>query len=332
MTTKLGSIRVAQIGVGYWGPNLLRNLAGAPEWDLRMVADLSPERRAFVRELYPGVSVTDAPETIFAAPDIDAVVISTPAASHFRLGMTALASGKHILVEKPLATSVAEVDQLAAAAAARDLVVMVGHVFLFNNAVRFIHDFIAAGALGDLRYIASQRVNLGRVRSDVDALWNFAPHDVSIFQYLLGNPQPVSVRRQGMTYIQAGIEDVCFLHIEYADRMMAHAHVSWLDPRKVRTMTVVGTKKMIVYDDLVKKKIAIYDKGVEPLAVLGERMDFDQAGFEYRDGGVDRPDIEWVEPLRVELSHFADCIRTRCPCLAGLDHARSVVHILECAE
>jgi len=223
-------------------------------------------------------------------------VIATPAATHFELAMQCLEAGKHIMVEKPLATSVAEVDAIAGAAKKAGRVAMAGHTFIYNDAVRFLKKLIDNGELGELRYIYSQRLNLGRIRSDVDALWNLAPHDVSIIQYLLGDPQPVSVARQGMDYIQKGIDDVVFMHLVYPNKVMAHIHVSWLDPHKVRQMTIVGSKKMAVYDDVADAKIAIYDKGIEPKAVLGQRMDYDQPQplqFMHRSGDILLPRVDF---------------------------------------
>jgi predicted dehydrogenase len=212
---------------------------------------------------------------------------------------------------------------------------MAAHTFIFNDAVRYLKSLIDSGELGDVRYIYSQRLNLGRIRGDVDALWNFAPHDVSIIQYLLGNPVPTSVIRQGMDYVQDGIEDVVFLHVVYPGKVMAHIHVSWLDPHKVRQITVVGTKKMAVYDDVADNKIAIYDKGIEPKAVLGQRMDYDQPlqrQFTHRSGDILLPNIAFREPLKVEVDHFLDCITSGAPCLTGPEHAREVIRILCAAK
>lgn len=329
------SITVAQAGIGYWGPNILRNLAANPRCRVKTAVDFSEDRRRFVTKLYPGIATTADPEAIIADPEIDAVVIATPASTHFDMAMRCLAAGKHVLVEKPFATKVEEVDRIAAKAREVGRVAMAAHTFIFNDAVRYLKKLIDSGELGDVRYIYSQRLNLGRIRADVDALWNFAPHDVSIIQYLLGDPQPVSVLRRGMDYVQPGIEDVVFLHIEYPKKVMAHVHVSWLDPHKVRQMTVVGTKKMAVYDDVADNKIAIYDKGIEPKAVLGQRMDFDAPGpmqFTHRSGDILLPNIAFREPLKVEIDHFFDCIQNGEACLTGPDHAREVVRILSAAQ
>lgn len=325
-------INIAQIGVGYWGPNLLRNLATNPRCKVAAVVDLSEERRAFVRSLYPDVATGADVEAVLADPTIEAVVVATPAATHFDLVTRALRAGKHVLVEKPMASSVAEVEGIAAEADKAGRIAMVGHTFLFNPAVRYLKSLIERGELGEIRYIYSQRLNLGRIRSDVDALWNLGPHDVSIIQYLLGDPQPESVTRTGMDFIQKGVDDVVFLNIAYPGKVLAHVHVSWLDPHKVRCLTVVGSKKMVVYDDVAEHKIAVYDKGIEPKAVLGERMDYDQSAptsFIHRSGDVHFPAIAWQEPLKAEINHFLDCIEGKVECLTGPKHAAEVVRILE---
>ena len=239
-------IKIAQIGVGYWGPNLLRNLASSSRCSLTHVAEKSADRRTFVSSSYPAIKIVNDSAEIFTSPEVDAVVISTPAHSHHALAMAALSAGKHILVEKPMATSVTEVEEIGRLAAEKGLVAMVGHTFLFNPAVRYLKQLMDSGDLGEIRYIYSQRLNLGRIRSDVDALWNLAPHDISIIQYLLDNRAPLAIRRTGMDFVQKGIDDVVFLNIEYPGKVLAHVHVSWLDPHKVRSLTVVGSKKMAI--------------------------------------------------------------------------------------
>jgi predicted dehydrogenase len=328
-------IVLAQIGCGYWGPNLVRNFSAARNCRVKYVADPSPERRQYVERNFPNTKAVETPEEILEDREVDGVVIATPAGSHFQLGLSALRSGKHIFVEKPLATSVAQVDELAREAGERKLIVMAGHTFLFNQAVRHIKAMIDRGDLGELRYIYCQRLNLGRVRSDIDALWNFGPHDISIIQYWLDDIEPLSVSRRGMDYLQPGVDDVVFLNITYPGKVMAHVHVSWLDPQKTRKIVVVGSKKMVVYDDVVEDKVSIFDKGVEPRAVLGEEMHFDRPGsvqFAYRSGDILLPRIDWAEPLRVEAEHFAESIRSGSEPLTGIRHARQVVAILERAS
>jgi predicted dehydrogenase len=212
---------------------------------------------------------------------------------------------------------------------------MAGHTFIYNAAVRFVKKLIDSGELGEVRYIYSQRLNLGRIRSDIDALWNFAPHDISIIQYWLNDREPISISRQGMAYMQEGLDDVVFLNLVYPGKIIANIHVSWLDPQKVRKMIVVGSKKMAVYDDIADDKIAIYDKGIDRKAILGENMDFDrpQPGqFDYRSGDIVLPHVKFVEPLRIEADHFVQCIRNGTVPLTGISHARTVVSILERAR
>ena len=325
----------AQFGCGYWGPNLLRNFSALRNSQVKYVVDFSPERRSFVQANFPRTRAIDNTAEALEDPEVDAVVIATPAGTHFQLARMALEAGKHVFVEKPLATSVAEVDELARIAGQRQRVVMVGHTFIYNSAVRYVKTLIDSGELGEIRYIYSQRLNLGRIRADIDALWNFAPHDISIIQYWLNDPDPVAVHRQGMAYIQSGIDDVVFLGLEYPGKIMAHIHVSWLDPQKVRKMIVVGSRKMVIYDDMADEKIAIYDKGIDRRAVLGEHMDFDHplpVQFNYRSGSILLPEVKLAEPLRVEAEHFCECIRTGRTPLTGLHHARVVVSILDRAS
>ena len=328
-------IKVAQIGVGYWGPNILRNLAKNDQFDVVAVSDLSAERGEYVKSNYPGVDFFLDPASIFTNENIDAVVIATPVHTHFDLAMKALKAGKHILVEKPMATNSDEINQIISISKEKNLTAMVGHTFIFNKAVRYVKAIIDDGKLGDIRYIYSQRLNLGRIRNDIDALWNLAPHDISIVQYWLDNKYPIKIKRNGMDYIQDGIDDVVFLNLTYPDKIIVNIHVSWLDPLKVRKMIIVGTKKMVVYDDISDNKISIYDKGIDKMAVLGENMDFDKpfkSSFNYRSGDVIMPKIQWEEPLKLEINHFLDCITKGVDCLSGPESAGEVVKILECSK
>ena len=328
-------VKVAQLGVGYWGPNLLRNLSSNYDCIVKAVVDLSKERQEFVKKTYPGIYVTDELDSVIHNPDIDAVVIATPVKSHYDITIRALNAGKHVLVEKPMATKMDQVREIGQLAKEKGLVAMVGHTFLYNSAVRYIKNIIDSGELGNIRYIYSQRLNLGRIRDDVDALWNLAPHDISIIQYWLNNPEPIKIKKFGMDYVQNGIDDVTFMNITYPNNIMAHLHVSWLDPHKTRKMTIVGSKKMIVYDDISENKVMIYDKGIDRMAVLGEQMDFDDPAtysFNHRSGEVHIPVIKWVEPLKVEIDHFLKCIQSNISCMTGPNHAEKVVKILEMAK
>ena len=328
-------INVAQIGCGYWGPNLLRNMVANKDCKVITVVDLSAERRNFVKGLYPAIVTTDQIDDVFNDIEVEAVVIATTVASHFDLTMKALEAGKHVLVEKPMATTVEEVQQIGKLAEEKSVIAMVGHTFLFNSAVRYVKKLIDSRELGDIRYIYSQRVNLGRIRNDVDALWNLAPHDISIIQYWLNEPELIRVTRSGMDFVQKGIDDVVFLNIVYPNNVLVNIHVSWLDPHKIRRMTVVGSEKMVVYDDIAENKVAIYDKGIDRMAVLGEHMDFDDPStftFNHRSRDVVLPKIKWQEPLKVEIEHFVDCIQNGTSCLTDASHAKQVVNILSSAS
>ena len=325
-------LNIAQIGIGYWGPNLLRNLVANKKCEVKVVIEIDEERQNFVKETYPGISVSNLLKDVIENNDIDAVIIATPVATHFDLAMQCLNAGKHILVEKPMAMTSDEVLQIEQLSDTNNLVAMVGHTFLFNSAVRYVKTLIDNGDLGDIRYIYSQRLNLGRIRTDVDALWNLAPHDVSIIQYWLNDPEPTVVNRCGIDFVQKGIDDVVFMNIEYPNNIIANIHVSWLDPHKIRRTTVVGSKKMVVYDDIAENKITIYDKGIDRMARLGNHMDFDDPStftFRHRSGEVTIPNIKWIEPLKTEIEHFVDCIKNDTPCLTNASHANKVVKILE---
>jgi len=324
-------INIAQIGVGYWGPNLLRNFVANGDCEVITVVDLSKERQAFVKGLYPSIKVTDKISSALDDETIGAVIIATPVATHYELSIKALEAGKHILVEKPMAISVRDVQHIGEVAKENGLVAMVGHTFLYNAAVRHVKKIIDSGEIGDIRYIYSQRLNLGRIRDDVDVLWNLAPHDISIIQYWLDDLEPVLINNNGMDFIQKDIADVVFMNIIYPGKIMANIHVSWLDPVKIRKMTIVGSKKMIIYDDIADNKVAICDKGIDSKAEIRGGMEFDHikpAPFVHRFGDILMPKIDWQEPLKVEIDHFFDCIKNGTHCLSGIDHAIGVVKIL----
>lgn len=324
-------IVVAQFGCGYWGPNLLRNLRHAPGCRVKWVADPEPSRRAYVAEVDAHIRTVAEIAPVLDDPEVAAVVLSTPVATHFEIAEKVLAAGKHVLIEKPVVTSLADLSKLARLAEARNLVMMAGHTFLYNEAVHYLRGMLDAGDLGDLYYAYSQRLNLGRVRDDVDAWWNFAPHDVSILVYLRGNTPPETVHLSGVDYLQPGIADVVFANLTWADRVSANLHLSWLDPGKTRKLTLVGSRKMATYDDTKNEKIAIYDKGMEK----NEWTEFDHPpglGYAVRHGDVFMPYIKWVEPLKAEVGHFLDCVRNGIPCLTGIEHATSVTAVIVAGE
>jgi len=324
-------IKIAQIGIGYWGPNLLRNLVANKDCNVKLVIDIAKERREYVKNYYPHIKVSDNIQDIVKDASINAVVIATPFKTHFDLTMRMLHAGRHVLVEKPMASNLSEIEEIKALAQKKNLIAMVGHTFLYNSAVRYVKRIIDSGELGDIRYIYSQRLNLGRIRSDTDALWNFAPHDISIIQYWLNEPEPVSISFHGMDYIQKGINDVVFMNIIYPDKIIANIHVSWLDPQRTRRMVVVGSKKMVVYDDIAENKIAIYDKGIDRMAILGQNMDYDnpeRMKFNHRSGDVLLPKVDFEEPIKAEIVHFIDCIVNGKKCLSDAEHAKKVIKIL----
>ncbi len=250
------------VGVGYWGPNLARNLNNTENAHLAWICDSNEKAVARIASGYPKTQTTGSLDEMLAAADLDAVVIATPARSHFELARQCLKAGKHALVEKPLAMSTAECDELIDIAGSQGLKLMVGHTFLYSPPVLRLKELVDAGEIGDVYYAYSTRANLGQIRKDVNAMWNLAPHDVSIFLYLFGAP-PISVSAKGITRIQPGIEDVVFMYLDFPGGITAHVHVSWLDPGKVRKLTLVGSKKMVIYDDVsADAKMQILDKGV----------------------------------------------------------------------
>ncbi len=302
------------IGCGYWGPNLLRNYSALDNVTVVRVADRDQGRRAFIAKNYPQVEIAQDGDQILDDPQIQAVVIATPAATHGALVRKALNAGKDVFVEKPLSLRTDEAAELARLAEAQNRILMVGHTFLFNEAVRELKRRIDAGELGDLHYLYSQRLNLGIVRGDVNAAWNLAPHDLSIGNYLL-NAVPETVTANGIRALQpdAKLDDVVFMALHYPGNIVMHVHVSWLDPRKVRTMTVVGDRRMIVYDDVSTDKLRVYDKGITKGDPVPEEQPDNFARFKMitRAGDLTIPNLRVPEPLAVESKHFIQCVESR---------------------
>jgi predicted dehydrogenase len=320
-------VNVALVGCGYWGPNLARNFHQLEMSRLVACCDLDREKTRRLERLYPGMRTTTSVDDILNDPGVDAVAIATPARTHYALAKAALESGKHVLVEKPLTMDSGQALDLHRMAEERRLVLMVGHVFEYNPAVRAIKRFVESGEIGEVYYAYSTRVNLGRVQSDINALWSIAPHDISILLYLLGQ-MPEEVQAAGARYLNDSVEDVVFVNLRFPSGVLAHVHASWLDPSKVRQMTIVGSRKMIVYDDVAAEKIRLYDKGVyrkgEP--IYGE--------FQYKlhSGDILIPKIQMSEPLKVECAHFLECIvEGKRPLTDGMNGWR-VVRVLEAAD
>lgn len=325
-------IRAACIGLGYWGPNLLRVLVQLPGVEVAVVCDRDTTRASSVAaQLVRATAVVDDVQAVWSNPRVEAVVIATPTPTHFELVRAALTAGKHVFVEKPLATTVAECDELIALAAARQRVLMVGHVFEYNAAVLRVKEYLRSKALGEPLYIYSRRTNLGRIQGDLNALWSFAPHDVSILNYWLDG-QPLAVSARGFSYLHPDRADVVFATLVYPNNVRAHLHLSWLDPRKVREMTVVGSKQMLVYDDVsTDAKLQLYDKGVIRVGEQGS-SDFGEFQLRVRTGDVVVPFLEFPEPLKEECRHFLACIeRNQIPRSDGLS-GRRVVQVLEACQ
>ncbi len=321
-------INLGIIGVGGWGKNLLRNFQEQPGARVLIAADKVEERRSVAGEKYPEMILTDDYNDILSHPDIRAVVVATPGAGHFAVAQDCLLAGKDVFVEKPMALTAADCLELCRLAEERDLILMVGHLLLYHPAVRKLKEEIEAGTIGDLYYLYSQRLNLGKIRRSENALWTFAPHDISVALYLLGRP-PVAVSARGGAYIQAAVADVAFITVSFADGVMAHLHVSWLDPRKERKVTIVGSRKMLVFDDMDSlEPVRIYDKGVP------ENLAYDTYGeyLNLRYGDVHIPWVRAGEPLRAETGHFLDCVRERKQPLTDGRNGLAVVSVLEAAQ
>lgn len=319
---------VALVGVGGWGKNLARNYYQVPEANLRYVCDLDEERLANVRRQYPGVHTTSSFDTLIEDEDLEAIVIATTAPSHYKLSKAALQAGKDVYVEKPFVLKVEQAEELTAMAEAEGRILMVGHLLEYHPVIVELRRLIDSGELGRIHYIYSQRLNLGTVREDENALWNFAPHDISSILFLLGK-EPIDVAARGQSYLRKGVEDVVFLTLTFADNSMASIHVSWLDPHKVRKLTIVGSSKMAVFDDLDgTEKLRIYDKG----AKFSSDYDTFAEYIGLRFGDIVIPYVKTGEPLRIECQHFLECVRERKqPLSDGRDGLR-VVRVLDAAQ
>ena len=328
------TIGIAVVGAGYWGPNLIRNFARLETCELRAVCDRSPERLEPLRRSYRDVRLTDNLDEVLSDDAIDGIAVATPVETHHPLCRRILQAGKSAFVEKPLARSVAECEELIDLQREKGSILMVGHTFEYNAAVEYVENLIERQELGEIYYIYAQRLNLGIVRQDVNAMWNLAPHDISIALRWLKN-MPIAVNARGYTYLQEGIEDVVYVNLEFADGVGVHIHVSWLDPGKVRRLTVVGSRKMVLYDDVsTEGKIQLFDRGIDREHIEGSLGEFDSFGkfqLTQRAGDVLIPKVEMSEPLRQECQHFVDCIAENKPPLTDGENGLRVVRILEAA-
>jgi len=298
----MNPLRVAVIGAGYWGPNLIRNLHEAPGAEPVAVADLSSERLEGIKKRFPALRLTTDHRTLFDDKTIDAVAIATPVRTHRKLVEEAFAAGKHVFVEKPLAATSTDAEAMVRAAEKAGRTLMVGHTFVYNPAVVTVRGLIERGELGRVNYVDSQRVNLGLHQFDINVLWDLGPHDVSISLYWLGE-EPDWVQCVGACYVQPEIEDVVFLTMGFPSGTLAHAHLSWLAPSKLRTMTVIGSTKMAVYDDMEQvERVKVYDFGVQELSG-------DELRRSYRAGDIHSPHVPITEALQIEMRHFIECAR-----------------------
>jgi len=299
----LSRLKVGVIGVGAWGRNHVRTAAASSDAELVAICETNPEARVSLMKQYPGATVTDSPARLLEK--VEAVIVATPATSHAELGNMAIEAGIPALIEKPFALTVADAEQLAEKAEKRNVPILVGHLLEYHPVVERLKEMLEKRELGDLYYLYSQRVNLGQIRPDENALWSFGPHDVSVALFLLGE-MPVTLSAQGRSYLQRGIEDVVFLNLTFASGVMAHVQMSWLDPHKVRRLTVVGSRQMAVFDDMQpREKLTIYDKGVNrppEYRSYGESLTI-------REGDIFIPRLPNVEPLTVQFQHFIRVVR-----------------------
>jgi predicted dehydrogenase len=323
------TIVVGVVGCGYWGPNLVRNFKGLPNCHLKAMCDVSETRLKHMRSLYPDVEGLTDFNHLLNGIGLDAVVVAAPVKHHYALAKASLLAGKHVMIEKPMASSSAECEELIEIAEDKGLVLMVGHTFLYSAPVRKIAEIVQAGDIGEIRYINSRRLNLGLFQKDINVAWDLAPHDISIILHILGE-QPTVVNCQGNAHVTPGIEDITNISLTFRHKRFATIQSSWLEPRKVRDMTIVGTRRMIVYDDLqTHEKLRIYDVRVERPPHYDTFADFHYS-YHYGDSYI--PHIKQEEPLKTECAHFLDCIEKGTEPLTGGHQGLELVRILEAAS
>jgi predicted dehydrogenase len=316
-------VSVGLVGLGYWGPNLLRAFDEIPGTELRWLCDLDPRARLAARQRFPEARVTADFDDLLDDDGLDAVVIATPSPTHASLALRSLEADKHVFVEKPLALSGDDADRVVLTARRRGRCLMVGHVLLYHPAVRKLKELIDDGVLGDLFYVYGNRQNLGKIRQDENALWSLGAHDIAVLHYLLAD-QPIEVSARGESYLQEGVADVVFCFLRFATGITAHLHLSWLDPHKLRKLTVVGSKQMAVFDDMdVERKLTVYDKNATPRSAesFGEYI-------QVRFGDIQIPRVPSDEPLRLECEQFVSSIRSSSFEQTGASDAAAVVRIL----
>lgn len=320
-------INIAVVGLGYWGPNRLRALMEVPDVALRYICDLDQNRLQRFEQRYPGAKATTSFAQLLDASELDAIVIATPVFTHYELACAALEAGKHVFVEKPLASSSADAEELVSIAAARDLVAMCGHTFLYSPPVRAIKTMINRGELGDLYFISSSRVNLGLHQRDVSVIWDLAPHDFSILLHWL-DAMPESVRAIGRDSVVKGIPDVAFIDLTFPDGLLSHIELSWLAPSKLRRTVIVGSEKMVVYEDGSPEPVRLFDSGV----VYRDPESFGEYYLSYRTGDIVSPRIDTTEPIVSELEDFVSAVRGSSSRVSTPQMAVDVIRLVEAAE
>jgi predicted dehydrogenase len=322
-------IRIGVIGYGYWGPNLVRNFAECTDAVVCMVCDTRPERLAQVERRYPAVKVTTVPADLYTDPGVDAVVIATPVETHFNLALASLRAGKHVLVEKPITSTSDEASRLIDEARNRNLILMVGHTFVYTAAVRKMKELSESGELGEIYYYDSVRINLGLFQKDVSVLWDLAVHDLAIMDYVL-RQRPLSVSCTGLAHLPGRPENIAYMTMFFEGNVIAHVHVNWLSPVKVRRTLVGGSRRMVMFDDLeVSEKIKVYDRGI---SVNPSPENVYQMLVGYRTGDMSAPQLALTEALSVEAAHFVDCIRQSTTPTTDGEAGLRVVRLLEAAS
>ncbi len=322
-------LTIAIVGCGYWGPNLIRNFNSLSECNVKKICDIDEKRLEYLKQLYPEVDTTTDFKHLINDDEIDAIAVATPVHLHFELAKKSLLAGKHIFIEKPMASCTSECRELIEIADKRNLTLMVGHTFIYTSSVRKIKEIVDSGDIGDVLYISSRRLNLGLFQKDINVAWDLAPHDISIILYIM-KETPKAVNCQGKSHINPGIEDVTEMTLDLTNGGFAIIQSSWLDPNKVREMTIVGSKMMILYDDNQPlEKIKVYDKRVE---VPPHYDTFAEFHYSYHYGDMYAPYLKQEEPLKVECQHFLDCIKTGMKSESDGVEGLKVVQVLEAAS
>lgn len=317
------------LGYGYWGPNLARNFLSLKNAKVKYICDSNPGRLNEAGEKCPGVSLVDKPDVLFEDNEVDAVVVASSAVTHYSLASAALKSGKHVFVEKPICTRVSDGEELVRLAETNHLTLMVGHLMMYHPAVRYMKDYLSSGKTGEILYAYSRRLNLGKVRTEENCLWSLCPHDISVIIHLFGE-EPETVIAKGASFLHEGIEDVAFVTMSFPGGRIANTHVSWLDPSKTRSFTVVADKQMLVLDDMSEEKLSIFDKKAYP-AVKDVAIGYEEE-IKLHFGEKIVPHIEMDEPLKIECGHFLECVKTGEKPLTDGRHGLLVLRVLSAAQ